>query len=304
MSIERVAVIGTGRMGLGIVECAASAGLSVIAVKPTPGDLAKPRAALKKSLDRRVAKGKLSEADRDASMARVEFRSAEGDLSGVPLVIESVIEDMALKTETLKRAEAAMDADAVLASNTSSLRLAELADALERPGQFIAMHFFNPVPAMQLVEVATLEQTAEGIGALGAGVCEQLGKTPVVVQAQPGYVVNRLLVPYLLHAIETLEEGVADAPSIDTAMKLGCGYPMGPLSLADLIGLDVVLAMAKTMEAELKDPRYHSPALLRRLVLAGDLGRKTGRGIFDYSGDQPKVSASVSDEPCRQAATA
>lgn len=302
MSIERIAVIGCGRMGLGLAECAAAAGVPVVAVKLTPGDLEKPRAALAKSLERRVQRGKLSEEERDAILARVSFHGDLDCLAGVPLVIESVIEDPKLKTDALRKVEAAMDADAILATNTSSLRLSELSESLARPERFLGLHFFNPVPAMKLVELSTLDRTAPELAAACRELCERMGKTVVQMQALPGYIVNRLLVPYLLHALETLELGVADAESIDTAMKLGCGYPMGPLSLADLIGLDVVFAMAKTLHSELRDSRYRAPSLLRRLVLAGDLGRKTGRGVFDYSGETPKVNEAIHVEPQQVAA--
>ncbi|MEM9195285.1 MAG: 3-hydroxyacyl-CoA dehydrogenase NAD-binding domain-containing protein [Myxococcota bacterium] len=295
MEIECVAVVGCGRMGLGIVECAAAAGLSVIAIKSTPGDITKARARLEKSVGRSVARGKRSQEDAEALLERVEFDSRFDRVAEAALVIESVVEDLPLKRGLLRRLEASMNPRAVLASNTSSLRLFELAAVLERPSRFIGLHFFNPVPAMKLVELATLERTESYAAPLAEAFCARLGKTAVRVEAQPGYVVNRLLVPLLLHAIETLDCGVADASSIDTAMKLGCAHPMGPLALADLIGLDVVMAMADTLRAELRDPRYDAPPLLRALVDAGDLGRKATRGIFDYSGDAPTLNPAIAD---------
>ena len=190
----------------------------------------------------------------------------------------------------LAKVEAHLGESAVLTTNTSSLRLRDLAGFLKRPERFLGLHFFNPVPAMKLVEVSPVPDTDAGRDhSSPPSFCTQIEKTPVLIQDLPGYVVNRLLVPYMLHAIETLEEGVASPDAIDTAMKLGCGHPMGPLSLADLIGLDVVLAMAKTMQTELRDQRYRSPSLLRRLVLAGHLGRKAGRGIYDYTNAQNPV---------------
>lgn len=294
MAIEKIAVIGCGQMGLGIAESAASHGVQVVAVKLTGGDLDAPRRRVQKGLDRRVERGKLAAEARDATMANIHFTSDLAEISDAQIVIESCVEDMALKSEILAKAEAQMNERAILASNTSSLRLRELARGLARPNQFLALHFFNPVPAMKLVEVSGTPETDAAACEVANAFCLQIDKTPVQIQDVPGYVVNRLLVPYMLQAIETLELGVASAEAIDTAMKLGCGHPMGPLALADLIGLDVVIAMAKTMHTELRDARYKQPSLLRRLVLAGHLGRKSGRGIYDYTNaDQPIVNPAV-----------
>lgn len=297
MAIEKIAVIGCGQMGLGIAESAASHGVQVIAVKLTAGDLDVARRRVQKGLDRRVERGKLDAAARDAIMGRIEFTSDLAAIGQAEIVIESCVEERDAKCEILTRAEEHMAEHALLASNTSSLKLRELARSLRRPERFLALHFFNPVPAMKLVEVSgTPDTSAEAITA-ATSFCAQIDKTPVQVQDVPGYVVNRLLVPYMLHAIETLELGVASAESIDTAMKLGCGHPMGPLALADLIGLDVVVAMAKTMQSELRDARYKAPSLLRRLVLAGHLGRKAGRGIYDYTNAElPVVNPAVTVE--------
>jgi len=289
MAIEKIAVIGCGQMGLGIMESAATSGVEVVGVKLTPGDLDAPRRKIQKGLDRRVERGKLSAEARDAIMGRIRFSSDLADIASAQLVIESCVEDLALKGDVLAKVEAHIGESAVLCTNTSSLRLRDLAGFLKRPERFLGLHFFNPVPAMKLVEVSPVPATDAAVTTLANDFCVQIEKTPVLIQDLPGYVVNRLLVPYMLHAIETLEEGVASADAIDTAMKLGCGHPMGPLSLADLIGLDVVLAMAKTMQTELRDPRYKAPALLRRLVLAGHLGRKAGRGIYDYTNAQNPV---------------
>jgi len=289
MAIEKIAVIGCGQMGLGIMESAASSGVSVVGVKLTPGDLDAPRRTIQKGLDRRVERGKLSAETRDAIMGRIRFTQDLADIASAQLIVESCVEDLALKGDVLAKVEEHIAEDAVLTTNTSSLRLRDLAAFLKRPERFLGLHFFNPVPAMKLVEVSPVPGTQEAVTKLATDFCTQIEKTPVLIQDLPGYVVNRLLVPYMLHAIETLEEGVASADAIDTAMKLGCGHPMGPLSLADLIGLDVVLAMAKTMQTELRDQRYRAPALLRRLVLAGHLGRKAGRGIYDYTNAQNPV---------------
>ena len=294
MAIEKIAVIGCGQMGLGIAESAATHGVQVIAVKLTAGDLETPRLRLTKALDRRVARGKLDAAERDAILGRIHFTSDLETLGDVELVIESCVEELAVKAETLSMLERHIAPTAVLASNTSSLRLSELARGLAHPERFVALHFFNPVTAMKLVEVAGASETDIEVRQRATDFCTQIDKTPVQIQDTPGYVVNRLLVPYILHAIETLELGVGTADSIDVAMKLGCGHPMGPLALADLIGLDVVFAMARTMHTELRDSRYRAPSLLRRLVLAGHLGRKTSRGIYDYTNaDNPMVNPAI-----------
>jgi len=283
MAVEKIAVIGCGQMGLGITESAASHGVKVIAVKLTPGDLGVARGRVQKGLDRRVERGKLAPEARDAIMANIHFTSDLSEISQAEIVIESCLEELQSKQEILVKCEQHMAEGAILASNTSSLKLRDLSRVLARPDQFLALHFFNPVPAMKLVEVSGTPETSASSRQRASDFCTQIDKTAVQIQDSSGYVVNRLLVPYILHAIETLELGVASAEAIDTAMKLGCGHPMGPLSLADLIGLDVVIAMARTMHSELRDARYKSPALLRRLVLAGHLGRKSGSGIFDYA---------------------
>ncbi|MDB4987549.1 MAG: 3-hydroxybutyryl-CoA dehydrogenase [Myxococcaceae bacterium] len=297
MAIEKIAVIGCGQMGLGIAESAATHGVHVVAVKLTPGDLEAPRRTVLKGLERRVARGKLTAEQRDGIMSRLHFTSDLNELAGVGLVIESCLEELQTKGEILAKLEGFVPATTVLASNTSSLRLSELAGFLKHPERFLALHFFNPVPAMKLVEVSATVQTSSAARQLATDFCSQIDKTAVQIRDTPGYVVNRLLVPYILHAIETLEQGVASADAIDVAMKLGCGHPMGPLALADLIGLDVVFAMAKTMHHELRDSRYRAPSLLRRLVLAGHLGRKSTRGIYDYTdAANPCVNPAISND--------
>jgi len=296
MTIQKMAVIGCGQMGLGIAESAATFGVQVIAVKLTPGDLEKPRRSIQKGLDKRVEKGKLSAEARDAILGRIQFTANLADIADAELVIESCVEDLQPKGEVLARVEEHIAPSALLASNTSSLRLRDLAAFLKHPERFLALHFFNPVPAMKLVEVSATPSTAGLYVSTANAFCVQIDKTPVNIQDTPGYVVNRLLVPYMLHAIETLEQGVASPDAIDTAMKLGCGHPMGPLALADLIGLDVVFAMAKTMHTELRDTRYRAPSLLRRLVLANHLGRKSGRGIYEYANAaNPVVNPAIAD---------
>lgn len=285
---KHIGVVGCGQMGLGLVEVAARAGLQVVAVRLN-GDPDEARTRLEKVLERQVTKGKLSADDRDLALARVTFARELADLAACDFVIESGVEELATKRALLASIETVLPSSAVLATNTSSLRLASLAELLARPERFLGLHFFNPVAAMTLVELAPSQQTSPDAIEAAREFVAALGKTPVRVDGTPGYVVNRLLVPYLLHAMETLEAGVAGAEEIDAAMKLGCGHPMGPLALADLIGLDVVYAMATTLHAELRDSRYRAPSLLRRLVLAKQLGRKSGVGIYQY-GDTTRVN--------------
>lgn len=287
MSIQRIAVVGTGQMGRGIVEACANAGLQAIAIKATGGDLDAVRAKFAKSVDRRMAKGKITHEEHDAILARIEVVGELSAVADADLVIESALEDMDVKSKLVPEIESHMSEGAILASNTSSLPLLDLTKTVARPEQFLALHFFNPAQVMKLVEIGVTPETAPGVIASCAAFCTTIGKTGVEVSASPGYIVNRLLVPYMIHAIETVEAGIADPAAVDTAMKLGAGHPMGPLALADLIGLDVVTAMANTMAVELEDARYRIPTLLAQLVGAGALGRKSSIGFFDYSGAHP-----------------
>lgn len=293
MSLNTVAVVGCGMMGRGIMEVSAVAGLKVKGIKLTPGDLAKPRAAIEKSLGRRVKKGKMTEEQAQEVLGRIEFTSELSAVSDADIVVESILEEEETKIKALTDLEQHMHPEAVLGSNTSSLRLEVISGKLSRPQNFIGLHFFSPVPAMKLVELGAIEQTADFATQRAQEFCDKIGKTSVHVKSSPGYVVNRLLVPYLLHGISTLESGIASAEDIDTAMKLGCAHPMGPLALSDLIGLDVVRAMAETLKRELGDARYEMPATLVQLTDAGELGRKSGKGIFDYSGEAPVLNASI-----------
>jgi len=293
MGVATVAVVGCGMMGRGIMEVAAAAGLQVKGIKLTPGDLAGPKAKIQQSLERRVKKGKMSAEECATVLARIEFSTGLAAVATADVVIESAVEDEPTKIKLLKDIEAKMHPEAVLGTNTSSLRLDTLAKTLARPERFLGVHFFSPVPAMELVEVGAIAKTAAYATAKIEDFCKQIGKTPVAIQASPGYVVNRLLVPYLLHGISTLESGIATADAIDTAMKLGCGHPMGPLALADLIGLDIVRAMAETLRRELGDHRYDMPKTLIQLTDAGQLGRKTGAGIYDYSAPTPTLNPAI-----------
>jgi len=293
MIVNKVAVVGCGMMGRGIVEVTAASGIPVIAIKATPGDLSGAKAAIEKSLSRRVKKGKLTEAQCNEILNLIEFTNDLSSVAKADLVIESAIEDEDLKIELLKDIESHMQANAVLSTNTSSILLENLANHLSRPEQFIGLHFFSPVPAMPLVELGTLDQTTDYTEQLAIQFCEQTGKTAVPIKSSAGYVVNRLLVPFLLHAIETLESGISDAEGIDAAMKLGCAHPMGPLALADLIGLDVVHAMATTLQKELGGSRYEIPKTLTQLFENKQLGRKSGIGIYDYNGERPKLNSAI-----------
>ncbi len=285
MTTETIGIVGMGAMGRGIAEVAAQHGYETILVKATSGDLDKPRRKIAESLDRAVKKGKLTAAELDATLSRLVLTHDLDALSGCRIVIESIVEDMDQKRSLFAALEPRVAATCVLASNTSSLPIAQIADSLKVPVRFLGLHFFSPVPAMKLVEIGTTPRTYPNAVEEAQRFVERLGKTPVMVGDSSGYIVNRLLVPYLLDAIAALESRVAPAQSIDAAMKLGCAHPMGPLALADAIGLDIVYAMAKTLHKELNDRRYSPPALLRRLVLNGHLGKKTGLGIFDYSSE-------------------
>jgi 3-hydroxybutyryl-CoA dehydrogenase len=293
MSVATVAVVGCGMMGRGIMEVAAVAGLKVRGIKVTPGDLTDAKNKIQQSLDRRVKRGKMTAEQCAEVMSRIELSSGLAAIAGVDLVVESAVEDELTKIKLLKDIEAKMHPEAVLGTNTSSLRLEALAAGLQRPERFLGLHFFSPVPAMDLVELGAIAQTADFAALKAEQFCKQIGKTAVRVQASPGYIVNRLLVPYLLHGIETLESGIATAEAIDTAMKLGCGHPMGPLALSDLIGLDIVRAMAETMHRELGDARYTMPKTLIQLTDAKQLGRKSKIGIFDYSSETPKLNPAI-----------
>jgi 3-hydroxybutyryl-CoA dehydrogenase len=285
VTIERVGVIGCGLMGSGIAEVCARAGLDV-AVNEVNGDaLDAGRARVEKSLARAVRSGKLGESDRDAAFARMRFGTDIGDLADRQLVVEAVAENEPIKTEVFATLDKVVtDPEAIFASNTSSIPIMKLGMATSRPQQVIGIHFFNPVPVLKLVELVpsllTDESTKERADAF---VEDVLGKEVILSQDRAGFVVNALLVPYLLSAIRMLESGFASAEDIDTGMMQGCAHPMGPLRLTDLIGLDTTKAIAESMYAEFKEPLYSPPPLLLRMVDAGLLGKKSNRGFYDYS---------------------
>jgi len=302
MTIETLGIVGMGGMGRGIAEVAAAAGIHTVLVKATPGDPAPARQAIADSLQRSVHKGKLGAGDRERALEHLVCTGDLDLLSGADLVIESIVEDLALKQALLGELERRVQPTCVLASNTSSLPLPQLADVLRDATRFVGLHFFSPVPAMKLCEIGSTARTYPKAVEAAQRLVEQLGKTPVMVGDTSGYIVNRLLVPYLLDGIAALESKVAPAASIDLAMRLGCGHPMGPLQLADAIGLDIVLAMAKTLHRELADRRYSPPPLLRRLVLNGHLGKKVGRGLYDYRAEPLRENADLWPAEAREVA--
>jgi 3-hydroxybutyryl-CoA dehydrogenase len=294
--IKKVGIVGAGLMGTGIAEVCALAGYDVVLVKATPGAPTAGLDRIKASLDGRVAKGKLAADVAAAALPRIAASSDKADLAGCDLVIESIVEDLGAKRALFAELAPLLAPHAVLASNTSTLRVTDLAEGI-RPGRTIGLHFFSPVPMMSLVELAHLASTDADVVPGAQAFVDKLGKTAVPVLDSTGFVVNRLLVPMLLNAIHAFEHGLASPEQIDTAMKLGCGHPMGPLALSDLIGLDVVYAMAKLLYKDFGDACYKAPALLRRLVQEGQLGKKTGRGLYDYSVKPPRMNPTIELAP-------
>ena len=282
-----VGVLGCGLMGSGIAEVAARAGHEVRVYEIDRAALEAGRDRVERSLERGVGREKLTPGERDAAVSRIAYGTDLRALSDRDLVIEAVVEDLKIKTELLRRLDAIAVPDTILASNTSSLSITEMAAAVRRTDRVIGLHFFNPVPVMRLVEIvrtiATSEHTAARVTEFALG----LGKEVIAVQDRPGFLVNRLLIPFILDAVRLLEAGAASVPEIDRAMVLGCGHPMGPLTLCDFVGLDTVQRIAGIMYGEYRDTRYAPPPLLNRLVVMGHYGKKSGAGFFDYSGPDP-----------------
>jgi 3-hydroxybutyryl-CoA dehydrogenase len=290
--VNSLGVVGAGLMGTGIAEVATVAGLQTVLVKATDGDPAGSRDRLARSLGRRVDRGKMTAEARDQALGRLTVTTDRDALSGTELVIESIIEDLDAKRALFADLASRLHPATILASNTSTLRLRDLVGG-GYDDRLVGMHFFSPVPAMGLVELAHLPGTRQEVTASCHALVERLGKTPVPVIDSAGFVVNRLLVPYLIGAVAAYAQGLAGASDIDTAMKLGCNHPIGPLALCDLIGLDVVLAMSKLLYREFGDDRFRPPPLLRRMVHDGQLGRKTRLGFFDYTVDPPAANQAL-----------
>ena len=283
MAIQRVGVVGCGLMGSGIAQVAAQAGFTTVVREVSAELVDKGLKGIEKNLGRMVEKGTLTDAQKSEIRGRLRGTTAIEDLKDCDVIVEAIIEQLPAKRELFGKLDALCPAATIFASNTSSLTITEIATATKRPDRFVGLHFFNPVPVMKLVEVvrtiATDPAVYEQMVAFGA----RLGKTPVRAHDSTGFIVNRLLVPYLLDAIRALEEGVGSIEDIDNSMKLGCGHPMGPLTLLDFVGLDTTYYIANIMFEEFRERRFASPPLLKRMVLAGWNGRKTGRGFYDYS---------------------
>ncbi len=282
MSIDRIGVVGGGQMGGGIAEVAARTGVDVVVREADAALASAARSRVEKSLARAVERGKLAEDERDAALSRLSYTTSVGDFDGCGLIVEAIPEDLAAKEEVFRALDGVAGPDAVLATNTSSIPIMRIALAPGRPESVVGLHFFNPGPVMELVEVIPSLATSEETVARAVGFAEALGKRVVRAPDRAGFIVNALLVPFLLDAVRMYEEGHATAEDIDTGLRYGANHPMGPLALCDLIGNDTMLGVADAMHAETHLPHHAAPQLLRRMVEAGRLGRKAGRGFYDY----------------------
>ena len=282
MDITTVGIIGAGTMGNGIAQACAVSGINVVMVDISEAAVQKGLATVSGSLDRLVKKEKISAADKDAAMARIKVSTSYDDLKAGQLVIEAATENSDLKVKILQQLDAVLAPEVLVATNTSSISITKLAAVTKRAEQFIGMHFFNPVPMMALVEIIRGLQTSDATHDAVKALAVKLGKSPITVKNNPGFVVNRILVPMINEAFFVLAEGLATAEDIDAGMKLGCNQPIGPLALADMIGLDVCLAVMDVYIAEFNDSKYRPAPLLKEMVAAGRLGRKTGRGVYQY----------------------
>ncbi len=287
MGIAKIAILGGGQMGAGVAQVAATAGIDVVMIKATPGPVDKARSGIEADLTKLVERGKLDQSARDAIMGRLSFTDRLDAAADCDLFLESIVEKLETKREKFAEVDRLAGPQCILASNTSTLSITAMQSATKRPERFIGLHFFNPAGAMKLVEVIPTATTNQAVTASVIGFVERLGKTPVLVKDETGFIVNRLLTPYMLDAIRCVESGLADIRGIDTAMHLGANHPMGPLALADYIGLDVVLAMSENLYATFKHDCMEPTDLLRHLVAEGVLGRKTKLGFYDYSQRPP-----------------
>jgi 3-hydroxybutyryl-CoA dehydrogenase len=280
---QTIGIAGTGFMGAGIAESAAAAGLSVVAYEPQREALARAEDRLANSTARAVERGKLSSGDQSALLARIHYTTDLDQLAASQLVVEAIVEDEAVKSDLFTRLDAVVPDETVLASNTSSIPIAQLAAATGRPDRVVGLHFFSPVPVMPLVEVVHALEASDETLATAERLVHTLGKTPIHTKDRSGFVVNMLLVPYLMAAVRMYEDGFATREAIDEGMRLGCGHPMGPLTLCDFIGLDVLYSVCDSLYDEFKEPSYAPPPLLKRMVVSGRHGRKAGRGFYEYS---------------------
>jgi 3-hydroxybutyryl-CoA dehydrogenase len=283
MPINKVGVMGTGAMGLGITQVCAQAGIPVVAVKATPGSWERAKSSLAGSLSKAVERGKMAAEDRDATLSRITFSADEHAVADCDLVIESIIEDLETKKALFRRLEHVCRPDALLTTNTSTLSVTAMMAVCKHRDRVAGLHFFNPAPVMKLVEIIHAFETSEEAIQNLSEFCSAIGKDPVIVQDTTGFIVNRLLTPYMLNAIRMLERGTGTIESIDHAMKSGAAHPMGPFELADYIGLDVIEAMAHNIFEDVRHEHHAPPHTLTRLVQLGYLGRKTGKGFYDYA---------------------
>ena len=283
MTIKLVGIVGAGTMGNGIAQACAVAGIDALMLDVNPIALEKGVATISGSLDRLVKKEKITAEVKAAAMARVKTTSTLADLAACDYVIEAATENEALKVKILKDLDAALKPETIIATNTSSISITQLAAATRRPDRFVGMHFFNPVPMMALVELIRGLATSDATIATAQELAKALGKTPITVKNSPGFVVNRILCPMINEAIFCLQEGLATAEDIDAGMKLGTNQPIGPLALADMIGLDIMIAVMNVFYEGFNDPKYRPAPLLKEMVAAGYLGRKTGRGFYTYA---------------------
>jgi 3-hydroxybutyryl-CoA dehydrogenase len=283
VTIARVGIVGAGFMGSGIAESAARAGVDVTLHEPEQEPLDRSKGRIEQSVARALKGGKLTDADAAQLMDRVAWTTSLDDLGGCDLVVEAVVEDPRVKGQVFQRLDSLTSDDTILASNTSSIPIAQIASWTSEPRRVLGLHFFSPVPVMKLVEIVVGLDTDEQVVERAAGFAEQIGKHPIHTKDRSGFIVNMLLVPYLMAAVRMYEDGFASREDIDDGMKLGAGHPMGPLTLCDFIGLDVLYAVCDSLYEEFKRPEYAPPPLLKRMVVSGHHGRKTGRGFYEYT---------------------
>ena len=287
MTIRKVGVVGCGLMGSGIAESASRAGYEVLVREVSGEEIELGKQRIARSMDRAVEKGKMTAAEGEEARKLLSYTEEISDLADRDLIVEAVVEDMGIKRDLFARLDALCPKRTIFASNTSSLPITDMAAAVERPDRFLGLHFFNPVPIMKLVEIVGTIATSEETLATVLEFARSLGKETVHAKDQAGFIVNLLLVPYMMDAVRQLERGAASMEDLDRAMSLGCGHPMGPITLIDFVGTDTACRIAEILYDEYREPRYAPPALLRRVVSMGRFGRKVGRGFYDYSGEVP-----------------